>query len=92
MKKLVNVVEVENAGLVSLMGQHVMLFCANYIYCGTLTGVNDDCVLLENPKIVYETGAFTDKNYRDAQALHATEWYVQKNAIESFGLGKVDSK
>ena len=86
MKKIIT--EVEDEGLVSLLGQHVMLFCANYIYAGTLTGVNDDCVLLEDPKIVYETGAFTEKAYKDAQKLHTNKWYVTKNSIESYGLGK----
>ena len=42
MKRLVNVVEVDNEGLVGLMGQRVTLFCLNYIYTGKLTGVNDN--------------------------------------------------
>ena len=86
MKKIIT--EVENEGLISLLGQHVMFFCANYIYCGTLVGVNETCVLLENPKVVYETGPFSDKNYKDAQALPTDKWYLQMSAIESFGLGK----
>jgi len=87
MKKLVNVTEVEGEGLVALMGQTVTLFCSNYIYTGKLVGVNDNCVLLEAPKIVYETGAFTDKAWKDAQAL-PNSWYVQISAIESFGILK----
>jgi hypothetical protein len=86
MKKIIT--EVAGEGLEALLGEHVMLFCANYIYCGTLAGVNQTCVLLENPKIVYETGAFEDKNYKDVQALHTDKWYVQMSAIESFGVGK----
>ena len=85
MKKIIT--EVEDEGLISLLGQHVMLFCANYIYAGTLTGVNDDCVLLEDPKIVYETGAFADGKYKDFQNLPTKTWYVQTSAIESFGIG-----
>lgn len=88
MKTLVNVVEVEKEGFMALLGQHVMIFCANYIYAGTLVGVNDDCVKLEGSKIVYETGPFSDKKYKDAQDLPASSWYIQKTAIESFGLGK----
>lgn len=86
MKKLI--IEVENEGLLALLGQHVMLFCANYIYAGTLVGVNDTCVLLDDAKIVYETGPFTDSKYKDAQALPTKTWYVQMTAIESFGIGK----
>ena len=87
MKTLVEVKEVENEGLLSLLGKNVTLFCLNYIYYGKLTGVNSTCVKLENPKIVYETGAFTDNKYKDAQSLPHT-LYVQTGAIESFGLIK----
>jgi hypothetical protein len=86
MKKIVT--EVQGEGLVALLGEHVMLFCANYIYAGTLTGVNDTCVLLDDAKIVYETGAFSDSKYKDAQNLPTKTWYVQTSAIESFGIGK----
>lgn len=88
MKKLVNVVEIEGEGLESLMGEQVMLFCINYIYSGKLTGVNASFVQLEGAKIVYETGPFTDKTYKDAQSLPGEAWYVQTGAIESFGRGK----
>lgn len=84
MKKLVEVQEVEGEGLVSLMGEQVMLFCLNYIYTGKLSGVNDTCVQLENPAIVYETGAFSDKSFKDKQPL-PFHLYVQLSALESFG-------
>lgn len=90
MKKLpatVEVVEVENEGLIALLGQTVTLFCMNYIYTGKLTGVNSTCVLLEDPKIVYETGAFNTKDWKDAQSL-PNSLYVQTSAIESFGIVK----
>lgn len=87
MKKLVNVQEVEGEGLVGLMGERVTLFCLNYIYTGKLVGVNDDCVLLENPAIVYETGPFNTKEWKDAQAL-PKQHYVMKRCIESFGMVK----
>jgi hypothetical protein len=84
MKKIVSVTEVDGEGLVGLMGETVMLFCLNYIYTGTLAGVNDTCVLLENPAIVYETGAFSDKSFKDKQPL-PFQLYVQLSALESFG-------
>jgi hypothetical protein len=83
MKKIIE--EVEGEGLVKLLGQRVTLFCMNYIYTGKLTGVNDTCVLLTDAAIVYETGAFTDSKWKDAQAL-PHDWYVQVSAIESFGV------
>lgn len=83
MKKLVQVQEVEGEGLMSLLGQRVTLFCMNYIYTGTLVGVNSTCVLLEDAAVVYETGAFTDTKWKDAQPLPKA-LYVQVAAIESF--------
>ena len=88
MKKLINVVEVEGEGLDALLGEQVLLFAMNYIYAGTLSGVNESFVQLTGAKIVYETGDFADKGYKDAQALPGEFWYVQRGAIESFGRGK----
>jgi hypothetical protein len=88
MKKLVKVEEVEGEGLIGLMGETVMLLCLNYIYAGKLVGVNDSFVQLENAHIVYETGPFTDKYYKDAQKLNSEVFYVQTSAIEAFGKGK----
>lgn len=85
MKKIVTVTEVEGQGLEALLGQQVTLFCINYIYHGILSGVNTDDVLLGNAFIVYETGAFTDKGFKDAQKL-ADEWRVRTSAIESYGV------
>lgn len=82
MKVLVN--EVENEGLLALMGKRVTLFCNVYIYTGKLVGVNDSCVKLEDAGIVYETGSFSDKNWKDYQSL-PNDWYVTMQSIESFG-------
>ena len=86
MKKLANVVEVENEGLISLLGEKVILFCLNYFYAGTLAGVNDDCVLLEDGGIVYETGAFSDKSWKDFQRIGSV--YVRIGMIEAYAKGK----
>jgi len=87
MKKLVNVQEVEGEGLLSLIGQRVTLFCVNYIYTGDLVGVNSDDVLLENAGIVYETGAFNTKDWKDYQKL-PNAVYVRTSAIESYTILK----
>jgi len=87
MKKLVKVEEVEGEGLLAFMGQPIALFCMNYIYAGTVVGVNDQFVKLENAAIVYETGELTAKAWKDAQKLPG-EHYVMLSAIESFGPGK----
>ena len=80
--------QAEGEGLESLMGQEVTFFGINYIYAGKLVGVNTTCVKLENPKIVYETGAFTKKDWKDAQALPSKYFYIMLSAIESFGICK----
>ena len=83
----VKVVEVEQEGFLALLGQTITVFCTVYIYTGKLVGVNDTCIKLEEPKIVYETGAFTEKNWKDAQKL-PNSLYIQMNMIESFGVIK----
>ena len=82
MKKIIE--ETQPEGLEKLLGERVTLFCMNYIYTGVLTGVNETCVLLTDAAIVYETGAFTERDWKDAQKL-PHDWYVQINSIESFG-------
>jgi len=85
MKKIVE--EVTGEGLEKLLGERVTLFCLNYIYTGKLVGVNQSCVLLTDAAIVYETGAFTETAWRNAQKL-PHDWYVQIAGIESFGVLK----
>ena len=88
MKKLVSVQEVEGEGLEALLGEKITLFCMNYFYTGKLIGVNKTCILLEDPAIVYDTGAFDKKGYADCQPLHVKIFYVQIASIESFGVLK----
>lgn len=88
MKKLVEIQNVENEGLIKLLGKKVTFFCLNYIYTGELIGVNDNCVLLKNPSIVYETGSFSDSKFKDEQSLCVDEFYLMKSTIESFGVMK----
>lgn len=87
MKVLTQITETENEGFMSLMGETITCFCPDYIYTGKLIGVNTTCIKLENPKIVYETGAFDTKNWKDAQAL-PNNLYLQTAMIISFGIIK----
>jgi len=87
MKKLVE--QVEGEGFEALMGEVITVFCLNYIYTGKLVGVNDTCILLDEPKIVYETGSFEDDAWKDAQKL-PNQLYIQTGCIESFGIIKND--
>jgi hypothetical protein len=88
MKKIINVTEVSGEGLEALLGETVILLCANYFYTGVLEGVNTDTVLLRDPSIVYETGKWDAPKWTDAQRLHVDKLYVRIAAIESFGAGK----
>ena len=77
--------EVKDEGFLSLLGQNVEIFCGIYIYAGKLVGVNSTCIKLENPHIVYETGGFLDKKYKDAQPMGRQSHYISTGFIESFG-------
>ena len=85
MKKIVEVQEVSGEGLESLLGEQVTLWCECYIYAGTLVGVNEKVVLLDDAKIVYETGVLNEKGFKNAQEL-PEKWYVSIAKIESFGV------
>jgi hypothetical protein len=85
MRRLVE--EVSGEGLESLLGERITLFCVNYIYTGKLVEVNDRFVKLSEAAIVYETGPFTDKQWRDAQPL-PNDLYVVLSAVESFTILK----
>ena len=85
MRKMVE--EVKGEGLEKLLGERVTLFCANYIYTGKLVGISETCVLLSDAGIVYETGAFNTKDWKDLQKL-PNDWYVTLQSIESFGVLK----
>ena len=86
MKVLVE--NVDKEGLESLLGRRVILLCANYFYTGKLVGVNVDCVKQLDPAIVYETGEWTAKAYKDEQKLGMASLYVQISAIEAYGEAK----
>lgn len=84
MKKLpTQVIEVDNEGLISLLGQSITVFCLNYIYSGTLEGVNEKVIKLKDASIVYETGSFTETAFKDAQKL-PNSIYLSIATIESF--------
>jgi hypothetical protein len=85
MQVLVETREVKEEGFLSLLGKNVEVFCGIYIYAGKLVGVNEKCIKLANPHLVYETGAFTDKKYKDAQPMNREHHYIALGFVESFG-------
>lgn len=87
MKKIIECEEQE--GLLAFLGEPITVYCLNYIYTGTLVGVNDTCIKLDgkDAAIVYETGPLTDKAFKDAQKC-GRDRYVMIGTIESFEAGK----
>jgi hypothetical protein len=88
MKKIVEVAEVSGEGLDKLIGERVTFYCANgFIYTGKLIGVNTTCVLLSDAGIVFETGEFNTKSWKDYQQF-PNEFYLMTAAIVGFGIIK----
>ena len=82
------VVEVAEEGLLTMLGQQVEIWCGNYIYTGKLVGVNDKCIKLENPAVVYETGELKTKTYKDCQPTGRPFGYVFIQWMEFAELAK----
>lgn len=88
MKVVQTVTEVENNGLEALLGKHVQIWCVRYIYAGILKGVNKDDILLEDARVVYETGPLAQATeYTDAQPTFNGILRIRTAAIESYGEG-----
>ncbi len=67
------------------IGKRITLFCGVYIYEGILVDITSNCVKLNDAAIVYETGSFIEDKWKDRQPFPTGSWYVQIQAIESFG-------
>ena len=86
MKKLVSVTEVAGEGLPKLLGERVTLFCKDYVLIGLLTSVDDDCILLLKPSIVYETCVLHTKDWMGAERLPIDELGVMKTDIKAVAV------
>jgi hypothetical protein len=75
------VVETEG-GAVTMLGENVYIACTSYAYTGVLSGVNSTFVELSNPHIVYETGAWSNSNWKDAQKLPTDKLVIYQAQIE----------
>lgn len=84
MRKLVT--ETQTERLEELLGENVTIFCLNYFYHGKLKAYDDRDIILENPSIIYETGKFSDKDFKDIQSLCTKEWTINRGCVESFGV------
>ena len=66
---MLTIKEDKSIGLNELLGRRVTFFGAVYIYTGDLVALDKTFAKLENAAIVYETGAFNEKEWKDAQSL-----------------------
>ena len=78
------IIESEEGGLTAELGHKLVFFCGDYIYIGTLAGVNSDHVEITDAKLVYETGPLSDGEWSDAQSL-PSPWRVMLAGVESWG-------
>jgi hypothetical protein len=86
MKQLVN--QNDKTIIDAYLGEIITVFCCRYIYTGKLIKIDSLFITLEDCKIVYETGDFAEKEWKDAQSLKTKEWNISLGSIE--GLGKLD--
>lgn len=92
-KKIEKVVEVvteqvseiidSEGGPMTLLGKDVYVSCSSYAYAGKLTGVNDKYIELSDPHIVYETGPWNGKSWKDAQKLPCSKSIVFLAQVEN---------
>ena len=82
------IIETKNdGGFDAMLGEKIVLMCGVYIYTGMLVGVNEDHLELKDPLLVYETGAWNEEVWGDAQPL-LSPWRVMIQSIESWGAAK----
>ena len=84
MKKVITVTEVDGEGLEAFLNKTIFVVCRSYFYAGTLTGINQSCILLEDARFVLESGSFEGKGISSSEKVKSGKIYIATNAIESF--------
>jgi hypothetical protein len=84
MKRLI---ETEEGGFASMLGEKICVYGAIYIYAGKLIGVNKDHIELDEAEIVYETGGMQTESWETSEKLPGV-WRIQIASIESWGVSK----
>jgi len=72
-----------NNGLEQLIGETVLLMCANYFYHGRIKALSDTDVELSEASIVYDTGPWDEEGFSDQQTLPGNV-FVRLQAVESY--------
>jgi len=84
MRRLVETTDAD--GLEKFLGEHIQLWCINYIYAGLLVGVNENDCVLSHPYVVYETGKLTEEKFKFAESFGVQELFVRISSIEAYAL------
>lgn len=84
MRKVVQVTEVDGEGFEAFLNKRIFVVCRSYFYAGTLTGINSECILIEDGRFVLESGSFEGKGITSSEKIKGGKIYIQKNAIEAF--------
>lgn len=69
-----------------MVGKEVVVFCANFIYTGTLVRETHDRICIEKPIIVFETGPMHENDWREKQAMPTPVLHIERSGVESMGL------
>ena len=75
-----------------LLGENVVFICSSYTYIGVCTGVNATVFEVSDPSIIYETGPWLDKNWKDTQKLPTNKITIGVNQYESFFVLNMEKK
>ncbi len=72
------------------IGSGVFLICATYIYSGVLESIDHEYVVLTEPSIVYETGAWSALSkskkkaaWKNAERLPTSRLPIDRGAVEA---------
>jgi hypothetical protein len=68
-EEISSIVDDNDAGYIEYLGKICYIQCSSYSYTGEVTGVNSTFIQVSNPSIVYETGPWNNKDWKDCQKL-----------------------
>ena len=74
----------EEGGLASLLGKKVFLHCMNYNYSGILSGINTTDGELSEAGVVFETGPYTNKVFKDFQPVPCGKIGFKIASVEAY--------
>jgi len=82
------IIETSQSPLENFLGEIVVIYTTRFIYTGKAVAVDDKFIVLDNAKIVYDTGEYSKdrKEWEVAQPTWAKQWTIGVPHIESIGF------